>query len=491
MCYRVSPHRYNAGQDSSSFTLVSTRCHICLLHSFPVFAIRDDSKNNQSKPISWLPGSPVRAGLSFVLIHHPKEKVMKEVVIASAVRTAIGAFGGTLKDMNAASIAAVSMKEAINRAGIDPGIIDDVRFGCCMEPSDTLNVARVGSLLAGIPDSVTSVTINRVCISGMESVISGMAMIQAGMADVVLAGGTEHMSGAPYEVPAARWGCRLQDQAFVDSMIHALHCGSHVIPHPEDGPVNENEPPLSYFVGKPYIMGHTAEFIAQHLNISREEMDEVALRSHNEAERATNDGSFKDEIVPIPVPQRKGDPLMFDKDEHFRPGMTMEKLQKLPAAFVPKIGKVTAGNSSGINDGSSAMVIMSAEKAKGLGITPLAKITATARGACHPSVMGLSPVPAVQNLLKNSSYKLEDFELIELNEAFAAQYLGCEKELGLKREITNVNGSGIGLGHPVGSTGCRIMVTLLYGLKNKGKNLGLATLCGGGGVSMACAIETM
>jgi acetyl-CoA C-acetyltransferase len=220
-------------------------------------------------------------------------------------------------------------------------------------------------------------------------------------------------------------------------------------------------------------------------------MDEVALRSHNNAERATLEGDFAEEIVPVEVPQKKKKPpIIFDKDEHFRPGLTMDQLAKLPPAFVPKTGKVTAGNSSGLNDGSSAMVIMSADKARELGIEPIARIRATGRGACHPSVMGLSPVPAVRNLLeKNPDLKLEDFELIELNEAFAAQYLGCEKELGLNREITNVNGSGIGLGHPVGSTGCRIMVTLLYAMKHQGKNLGMATLCGGGGVSMACVLE--
>ena len=414
---------------------------------------------------------------------------MKDVVIVSACRTAIGAFGGSLKNSNAAVLAGITMKEAVKRAGIDPEIIDDIRYGCCMEPVDALNVTRVGALLAGLPDTIPAVTINRVCISSMEAVISGMAMIQAGMADVILAGGVEHMSGAPYTVPGARWGCRLQDSVFVDSMIHALHCGSHIIPHPEDGPVNADEPPLSFFKGKPYIMGHTAEFIAQHMDISREEMDELALRSQNNAERATNDGSFKDEIVPIEIPVRKKDPIIFDKDEHFRPGLTMEQLAELPPAFLPKIGKVTAGNSSGINDGSSGMVIMSVEKAKSLGIHPLARIKAVGKGACHPSVMGLSPVPAVKDLFKRSRLKIEDFELIELNEAFAAQYIGCERDLGLNREITNVNGSGIGLGHPVGATGARIMVTLIHAMKKRGETLGLATLCGGGGVSMACAIE--
>jgi len=416
---------------------------------------------------------------------------MKEIVIVSACRTAIGAFGGTLRDSNGAVLGSITMKEAVKRAGIDPEMIDDVRYGCCLEHHDTLNITRTAALLAGIPDTVTAVTINRVCISGMEAVISGMAMIQAGMADIILAGGVEHMSGAPYAVPAARWGCRLQDQTFVDTMIHALHCGSHIMPLADDGPLNINEPPASLFLGKPYIMGHTAEFLAQYLNISREEMDEVALRSHNSAERATNDGSFKAEIVPVEIPQKKKAPIIFDKDEHFRPGITMEQMKKLPPAFIPGTGKVTAGNASGINDGSAGMVIMSAEKAKQLNLTPIAKIKAVGRGACHPSVMGISPVPAVRKLMAKSGLKIGDFELVEVNEAFASQYIGCERELNLKREITNINGSGIGLGHPVGATGCRIMVTLLYALKHSGKSLGLATLCGGGGVAMACALEMM
>jgi acetyl-CoA C-acetyltransferase len=416
---------------------------------------------------------------------------MKDVVIASACRTAIGAFGGTLKDLHAAKIASVAMQAAVKRAGIDPAVIDDVRFGCCLEPVDTMNVTRIAALLAGIPDTVTAATINRVCISGMEATVSGMAMIQAGMADVVLSGGVEHMSGAAYSVPNARWGCRLQDQEFVDNVMRGLHCGSHLIPHPETGPVDASKPPLSLFKGKPYIMGATAEFVAQHLNISREEMDAVALRSHNNVERATKNGDFSDEIVPINIPQRKGAPIVFDKDEHFRPGITLDQLAKLAPAFVPQGGKVTAGNSSGINDGAAAMLIMSAEKAKELGIKPLARIKAVGRGACHPSIMGLSPVPAVKHLMARSGLKLTDFELIEVNEAFAAQYLGVEKELGLNREITNVNGSGIGLGHPVGATGARIMITLMHAMKKRGKKLGLATLCGGGGVSMACAIEML
>jgi len=416
---------------------------------------------------------------------------MEQVVIVSACRTAIGSFGGTLKEMNAASIASVVMKESVIRAGIDPDCIDDVRFGCCWCPTDSLNVARVAALMADIPDSIPAVTINRVCISGMEAIISGMAMIQAGMADIILAGGVEHMSGVPYTLEGARWGYRLQDQTLVDVLIHGLHCGSHLIPHPEDGPVNANDPPLSFFINKPYIMGHTAEFIAQHLNISREEMDRVALRSHNQAERATIDGSFTDEIIPIQVSKKKGPPVIFKDDEHFRKGLTIEQLQELPPAFIPETGKVTAGNSSGMNDGSAALIIMSSKKAKELNVKPLAKIVAVGKGACHPSIMGLSPVYAVNDLLKKSGLTIKDFALIELNEAFAAQYLGCEQELGLNRDIINVNGSGIGLGHPVGATGARIVVTLIHAMRNRGSSLGLATLCGGGGVSMACAIELL
>jgi len=414
---------------------------------------------------------------------------MKDVVIVSACRTAIGSFGGSLKDSNAALLGAAVIKESIHRTGIDPALIDDVRFGCCADPVDALNVARISALLAGVPDTVTAATINRVCISGMEAVISGMAMIQSDMADIILAGGTEHMSGIPYSIPVARWGGRLQDQVLADNIIHMLHAGSYLVPGVEKGPLQKG-PFFDLYKGKPYIMGVTAEFIADLYNISRKEMDEVALRSHNNAERATREGDFAEEIVPVEIPQKKGNPpIRFDKDEHFRPGLTMSELESLQPAFAPKIGRVTVGNSSGVNDGASAVVMMSAEKADELRLKPLARIKAIGRGGCHPSVMGLSVVPAVRNLEKRSGMKLADFELIEINEAFAAQYLGCEKELGINREITNINGSGIGLGHPVGSTGCRIIVTLISAMRKHGKSLGLATLCGGGGVSMACAIE--
>lgn len=416
---------------------------------------------------------------------------MKDVVIVSACRTAIGTFGGTLKDVHAVDIASVVMKEAIKRAGISPDMIDDVRFGNCFEPHTSLNLARVAALKSGIPNTTVAVTVNRVCISGMEATISGMAMIQAGLADVILSGGVEHMSGVAYVVPGARWGCRLQNSTLDDRLVEGLMCGSRIIPCPEKSPL-AGSMPYDIYKGKPYIMGHTAEFVAQMYDISREEMDEIALRSHNNVERATREGDFAEEIVPVEIRQKKGKPpKIFDKDEHFRPGITLEDLRQLPPAFIPKIGKVTAGNSSGLNDGASATVIMSLEKAKELGLKPIAKIKAVGYGGCDPSIMGMSPVSAVRSLMKRSKLRLEDFELIELNEAFAAQYLGCEKELKINREITNVNGSGIGLGHPVGATGNRLMVTLIHTMKKHGKSLGLATLCGGGGVSMATAIEML
>jgi len=395
-----------------------------------------------------------------------------------------------MKDLTGTQIGATVMREAVRRAGIDPAMIDDVRMGCCMEPVDSMNVARVAALVAGIPDTVPGVTMNRVCISGMEAVISGAALIKAGMADIILAGGFEHMSGMPYCVPNARWGCRLQDNTFVDMLIHGLHAGSHVLRDVDKGPL-QGTPLAEQFKGKPYLMGQTAEFVAELYKISREEMDELALRSHNNAERATRDGEFKAEIVPVEIPNKKGKPpLMFDKDEHFRPGLTIEQLAALPPAFLPQGGKVTAGNSSGINDGGAALVLMSSTKAKDLGVKPLARIRAFGRGACHPSVMGISPIPAVRDLLKrNPDLNIDSFELNEVNEAFASQVIACERDLGFKRERTNINGSGIGLGHPVGCSGARILVTLVHALQKHGKTLGLATLCGGGGVSLATAVE--
>ena len=414
---------------------------------------------------------------------------MNEVIVASACRTAIGAFGGALKDVPAFAVAAVTIREAVRRAGIEPGDVDDVRLGSCFEPYDTKSVARSAAIQAGIPVTATAVSMDRVCVSAMEAVISGMAMIRAGLADVIVAGGVEIMSAVPYALPSARWGARLQNQSLEDQVIEGLFCGSRHRPCPA-GESRDDRPVRARLQGQPYAMGHTAELVAEMYGISREEMDELALRSHHNVERATNEGDFRNEIVSLEIPQQRGKPpVVFARDEHFRPGLTMADLAALAPAFVPDIGKVTVGNAAGINDGASAMVIMSAGRARDLGVTPMARLRAVGYGGCEPSVMGLSPIPAVRDLERRSGLRLRDFELVELHEAFASQYLACERDLGLDREITNVNGSGIGLGHPVGSTGCRIMVTLLHALKGRGKALGLATLCGGGGVSMATALE--
>ena len=416
---------------------------------------------------------------------------MEDVVVASACRSAIGAFGGTLKDIPPYLLAAAVIREALGRAGIEPGTVDDVRLGSCFEPYLTKSVARSAAIEAGIPVTTTAVSMDRVCVSAMEAVVSGMAMIKAGLADVIVAGGVEVMSGVPYAIPTARWGARLQNQTIDDQVIEGLYCGSRYYPCPSGEDVTER-PVLARLQGQPYVMGHTAELVAEQYGLSREEMDELALRSHHNAERATGSGDFAEEIVPFSVPQKRGrPPLVFERDEHFRPALTMEDLAALRPAFMPDIGKVTAGNSAGINDGASAMVIMSAARARELGVTPIARFRGVGYGGCEPSVMGLSPVPAVRDMERRSGLALADFELLEVHEAFASQYLACERELGLDREITNVNGSGIGLGHPVGSTGCRLMVTLIHAMRRRDKTLGLATLCGGGGVSMATALEVL
>lgn len=403
-----------------------------------------------------------------------------EAVIVSACRTAIGGFGGTLKGVRSPVLAATVMKEAVRRANIDPNLIGDIRMGCCFPDIDAMNVARVGALMAGLPNGIAAATINRVCCSGMEALHSGVACIESGFHNVVLVGGVESMSNQPYVVPGVRWGQRLQDGECIDRMIRNLHAGSHLVPYPLDGP-NKN------FRGKPYIMGMTAEFLAAKYNITRQEQDEVALRSHNNAERATKDGVFAEEIVPVEYKLKKKKAL-FDKDEHFRPGMTMEILSSLPPGFIPKVGSVTAGNSSGINDGASALILMSRKKANELGVKILATVTAVGIGACPPEYMGESPVYAIRNLFSKYNRSVQDYDRMEINEAFAAQYLSCEKQLNLNREVTNVNGSGVGLGHPVGSTGSRLIVTLLHELKRSGKKRGLASLCGGGGVSLATEI---
>jgi len=403
---------------------------------------------------------------------------MTDIVVVSACRSPIGAFGGSLKDIQAPELAGQVIKAAINRADIDPTILGDIKFGNCLEPPKALNIARVSALLAGVPYTVPAVTINRVCTSSMEAIISGSLQIETGFTDVVLAGGVESMSNIPYCVENARWGVRLFDGVFMDALTTGLHGGSHFYPHPE--------------TGKHYIMGETAEFLNDKHGFSREDQDIVALKSHNNAERATKEGDFKEEIVPIEVKGRKKT-ITVELDEHFKPDLTMEGLAKLRPAF-KKDGTVTAGNASGINDGASAMVLMSLEKAESLNLKPIARLTGYGMGCSEPHLMGESPIAAVKNLIERTGQGFSDWDLVELNEAFASQFLAVEKglnHLGWDRDKVNVNGSGIGLGHPIGATGARIVVTLLHTLKKRGLKKGMATLCGGGGISTATTWELL
>ena len=393
---------------------------------------------------------------------------LDDVVVVSAVRTAIGDFGGALKDLRAPDLAAVSMKAAVDRVGISELFdqINDVRFGCCVEDNRYMNVARIAALRANIPKEVPAVTMNRVCTSAMEAIVSGMHQIQAeDSCDIVLAGGVESMSTIPYLSYDMRWGSRYFDKKMVDGVMEGLKAGGDK------------------------LMGMTAEILAEEFKLTREELDEVALRSHANALKANKSGRFKDEIIPIELKTRKG-ARTFDTDEHPRE-YTMEDLAKMKPVFKPDGGIVTAGNASGINDGAAAVVIMSQTKADELGVKPLAKIIAYGIGGVEPDRMGLGPVPATKDLFsKVTDYTLDDVELIEINEAFAATYLAAERELGLDRDITNVNGSGIGLGHPVGCTGTRIVVTLLHEMQKRQVSLGLATLCGGGGLGMSLLVST-
>ncbi|OQB43572.1 MAG: Acetyl-CoA acetyltransferase [Candidatus Hydrogenedentes bacterium ADurb.Bin179] len=390
---------------------------------------------------------------------------MRNVVVASAVRTAIGTFGGTLRDYPSIDLMGLVVREAVARAGVAPETIGDVIVGQCMQRTDESPSGRLAALKAGLPIEVPGLTIHRNCASAMQSVIYGAQQIMLGDMDVVVAGGVEVMSRVPYVLKDARWGKRLQHGVMSDGIWDGLtdpYCG--------------------------LIMGLTAENLAEKYSISREEQDEVALRSHNNAEKATLSGLFKEEIMPVEIPQKKGNPVVFDKDEHYRSGMTMDQLSKLKPSFKPD-GTVTAGNASGINDAAAALVLVAEERANDLGVTPIARLRGYGLGAVEPELMGYGPVPATRQALKRTGLKLDDIELIELNEAFAAQYLACEKLLGLNRDITNVNGSGIALGHPVGCTGARIIVSLLHEMKRRGNRLGLATLCVGGGMGQATIWE--
>jgi acetyl-CoA C-acetyltransferase len=394
----------------------------------------------------------------------------KEIVICYAKRTAIGKFGGSLLPYNASKLLSLCIKDCIETTGIEPSIISDIKSGCCMEPQEEMNVARVAALLAGIPYEVPAMTINRVCTSAMEAIRAGMVDIISGHSEVLLAGGTESMSNVSYYIPSARFGARLFNKELKDGIMEGLHAGSKVF-------------------GEGYIMGETAEYIAERYNISREMQDKAALDSHNNAERANKEGRFDDEIIPIEVKTKKKS-YVFDKDEHFRPGLTMDDLKSLPPAF-KKGGTVTAGNSSGINDGACITLLTTKEKAEELGLTPLVKILTVSKIGNDPKYMGMGPMYSAPLAQKQAGLDYKDIGLVECNEAFAAQYVAVGQELGWDFEKTNVNGSGIGLGHPVGCTGARIVVTLIHEMKKRNINYGMATLCGGGGVSEAIIVENL
>lgn len=392
--------------------------------------------------------------------------MLQDVVIVSAVRTAIGSFQGSLKDVPAPTLGSIVIKEALRRSGLEPDRVDEVIMGNVLQAGLGQNPARQAAIQAGLPETVPAMTINKVCGSGLKAVHLAYQAIAAGEADIVVAGGFENMSQAPYLLKNARSGFKMGDQTLIDSMIHdGLWCAFN-----------------------DYHMGITAENLASQYHITREEQDEFAARSQARAAKAIEEGKFKEEIVPVEIPQRKGDPIIFDTDEFVRPGTTVEKLSALRPAF-KKDGTVTAGNASGINDGAAAVVVMSKKKAEELGITPLATIVANAAVGVDPAIMGIGPAEAVRKALKKADLTLDQMDLIEANEAFAAQSIAVDRELHFDPDKLNVNGGAIALGHPIGASGTRILVTLLYEMKRRDAKLGLATLCIGGGQGVATIIQ--
>ena len=392
---------------------------------------------------------------------------MKKAVIVSAVRTPVGKFGGSLKDIPAYQLGSIAIKEAIKRAGIKPEQVDEVIFGHVLTTAQGQNPARQASLNAGIPKEVPAFTINKVCASGLKSVALAAQSIKAGDNEIVIAGGQENMSATPYAVPSARWGARMNNAQLIDCMVY-------------DGVWEKSND---------YHMGMTAENIAEKYNISREEQDQFSVQSENKAEKAIKAGLFKDEIVPVIIPQRKGDPITFDTDEYPSLGSTIEKLGKLSPAFKKNGGTVTAGNASGINDGAAAFVVMSEDKAKELGLTSLGSIISYASGGVDPAFMGMGPIPAVQKALEKAGLKVADIDYWELNEAFASQAIICIKELGIDPAKVNHNGGAISIGHPIGASGGRILATMLYQMKRLDAKLGVASLCIGGGMGHALIIQ--
>lgn len=391
---------------------------------------------------------------------------MTEVVIVGAARTAVGKFGGMYTGVSAVDLGVTAAKATMERAGVDPSQVDEVILGNVLGAGLGQNVARQVQVHAGIPVESNAFTVNKVCASGLKSVMLAAQAVKCGDSRIVLAGGTENMTDAPYLAPKARWGMRMGDGKLIDSMIH-------------DG---------LFDIFNKYHMGITAENVAEKFNITRQEQDELAVTSQQRAEAAITSGRFKDEIVPVLIPQRKGDPKVADTDEHPRFGASMEAMAKLRPAF-KKDGTVTAGNASGINDSAACVLVTSKQTAQDMGLNVLATIKSYGWGGVDPAYMGIGPIVATRAALAKYNGKVEDLDLIEANEAFATQALAVIKELGFNPDIVNVNGGAIALGHPIGASGCRILVTLLYEMMKRDSKLGLATLCIGGGQGAALVLE--
>jgi acetyl-CoA C-acetyltransferase len=391
-----------------------------------------------------------------------------ETVILSACRTPIGAFGGAFKDVSAVDLGAIAIREAIQRAGVNGADVGDVVMGCVLQAGAGMNVARQAGLKAGLPVEVPGMTVNRVCGSGLQAVVHAVEAIRVGYVDTMVAGGTESMSNAPYLLKGARWGYRMGNAEAIDSML-------------QEG--------LTCAIGSCH-MGMTAEEVATRYKISRADQDAFAAESQARAVAAMTEGRFKEEIVPVSIPQRKGDPIVVDTDEYPRAGTTAEKLAQLKPAF-KKDGTVTAGNASGINDGAAALVVTTGEKARTVGKKPLARVLAYVSTGVDPAIMGMGPVPAVRKVLERSGLKARDIDLFELNEAFAVQSLAVVRELGIDAAKVNVNGGAVALGHPIGASGARVLTTLVYALRARKLRYGIASLCIGGGMGIAMAVESI
>ena len=392
---------------------------------------------------------------------------MERAVIVSAVRTAVGSFGRSLNSVPAVELGVTALQEALRRVNLEPGQMDEVILGNVLQAGLGQNPARQVAVRAGIPQEIPAFSINKVCASGLKSVFLAAQAVKLGDAEIVVAGGIENMSQTPYALKGARWGQRMGDGELVDLMIL-------------DG---------LWDIFHGYHMGVTAENVAAKYGITREEQDEFAFQSQQKAEAAIKSGRFKEEIVPVKIPQRKGDPIVFDTDEHPRFGTTLEAVAKLKPAFKPD-GTVTAGNASGINDGAAILVVMSARKAEQLGLKPLALITSYASAGVDPAVMGTGPIPASRKALARAGWSAAELDLIEANEAFAAQAIAVNREMGWDLSKVNVNGGAIALGHPIGASGARIFTTLIHEMVKRGASKGLATLCIGGGQGAAIAVES-